>query len=61
VPVNVLIDELKSDEIRKRINSLQNLHVIAQALGTARTRSELLPFLGGQLDFYFDFRWDRGL
>jgi serine/threonine-protein phosphatase 2A regulatory subunit A len=49
IPINVLIDELKSDDIRKRINSVKNLNVIASALGTERTRIELIPFLNGML------------
>lgn len=40
-----MIDDLKSDDIRKRITSVQNLKSIAEALGATRTRAELLPFL----------------
>lgn len=43
--VAVLIDELRSDDQKKRMNSFQNLAVIARALGPERTRNELLPFL----------------
>jgi serine/threonine-protein phosphatase 2A regulatory subunit A len=49
-PITVLIDELKSDEKQKRINSVTNLATIAIALGKERTRSELLPYLLDLLD-----------
>ena len=44
---NQLIDDLKNEDIRKRLNSVQNLNVIASALGPERTRLELIPFLNG--------------
>ncbi len=48
LPFNQLIDDLKNEDIRKRLNSVQNLHVIANALGPERTRLELIPFLNGR-------------
>lgn len=50
VPVNLLIDELKSDDIRKRINSVKNLNLIASTIGPERARNELVPFLQELLD-----------
>lgn len=50
LPVNVLIDDLKHDDIRKRINSVKNLNIIASALGPERTRLELIPFLNELMD-----------
>ena len=47
LPVNTLIDDLKHEDMKKRINSVKNLNVIASALGPERTRLELLPFLNG--------------
>ncbi len=47
LPVNVLLDDLKSDDLRKRVNSVKNLNVIASALGPDRTKSELIPYLSG--------------
>lgn len=44
-PIAVLIDELRAEEQKKRINSIQNLSVISTALGPERTRSELLPYV----------------
>ena len=49
-PVAVLIDELKSDDMKKRINSVKNLSTIAVALGFERTRKELLPYILDLLD-----------
>lgn len=44
-PIAVMIDELKSDEKKKRIESVNNLSTIAVALGMERTRNELLPYI----------------
>jgi len=42
---------LKSEDIRKRLVSVQNLNVIASVLGPERTRLELIPFLNGIIIF----------
>jgi serine/threonine-protein phosphatase 2A regulatory subunit A len=47
LPVNIILDELKHEDIRKRINSVKNIHIIASSLGPERTRTELIPFLTG--------------
>ena len=46
-PISVLIDELKSEDSKRRINSIKNLATIAIALGPDRTRKELILFLNG--------------
>jgi serine/threonine-protein phosphatase 2A regulatory subunit A len=43
----VLLDELKNEDIQLRLNSVRKLHVIAKALGPQRTRDELMPFITG--------------
>ena len=48
-PIAVLIDELKHDDISLRLNAVRRLGTIALALGTERTRDELIPFLDGWL------------
>jgi len=45
-----LIDELKSDEQKKRISSVRSLTTIAIALGQERTRNELLPYILDLMD-----------
>uniref|UniRef100_A0A7S0Y9B7 TOG domain-containing protein n=1 Tax=Polytomella parva TaxID=51329 RepID=A0A7S0Y9B7_9CHLO len=50
LPIAILIDELKSDEPVRRLNSISRLGIIAQALGEERTRNELLPFLADNVD-----------
>ena len=50
LPINILIDELKSEDIRKRVNSLKNLPVIASTIGPDRTKNELVPFINELLD-----------
>lgn len=49
-PISVLIEELKSDDVSIRLNSIRRLSTIALALGDTRTRTELLPFLSDSLD-----------
>jgi serine/threonine-protein phosphatase 2A regulatory subunit A len=44
-PIAVLIDELKADDQKKRIHSVQSIATICIALGPERTRNELLPFI----------------
>eukprot|EP01062_Namystynia_karyoxenos_P056438 TRINITY_DN47403_c0_g1_i1.p1 TRINITY_DN47403_c0_g1~~TRINITY_DN47403_c0_g1_i1.p1 ORF type:complete len:590 (+),score=237.94 TRINITY_DN47403_c0_g1_i1:91-1860(+) len=44
-PIAVLIDELKSEDSAARVKATQQLKVIAEALGFARTREELIPFI----------------
>jgi len=49
-PIAVLIDELKHDDVSLRLNAIRRLSTIALALGPARTRDELLPFLDESID-----------
>jgi len=49
-PVAVLIDELRHDDLRSRLNSIKHLRTIATALGAERTREELVPFLQEIID-----------
>jgi len=46
----VLIDELRSEDISVRLRSLGQIELIAQALGHARSREELLPFIMDMCD-----------
>ncbi|XP_046554169.1 serine/threonine-protein phosphatase 2A 65 kDa regulatory subunit A alpha isoform-like isoform X1 [Haliotis rubra] len=48
-PIAVLIDELRNEDVQLRLNSIKKLSTIALALGVERTRSELIPFLTGDL------------
>jgi hypothetical protein len=47
LPVAILIDELKHDDMTVRLNSVRKLDEIAIALGPQRTRDELIPYLSG--------------
>ena len=49
-PIAELIDELKTDDTQKRLNSIRRLNTIAEALGPERTRDELVPFLTESID-----------
>ena len=43
--IAVLIDELRSEDVTIRLSSLDNIELIAKALGPIRARDELLPFV----------------
>ena len=43
--IAIVIDELKSSNLQKRVGSVRNLGRVAIALGQQRTRQELLPYL----------------
>ncbi|WFD41919.1 protein phosphatase regulatory subunit Paa1 [Malassezia psittaci] len=49
-PIAILIDELKSEDVSLRLNSIQRISTIALALGPERSREELIPFLHNSLD-----------
>jgi len=49
-PVATLVEELKSDDPKRRVNSVKSLSLIANVIGTDRTRSELIPFVNELLD-----------
>ena len=44
-PIAVLIDELRTDDVQIRLRSIEQLSLIATALGPERTRDELVPFI----------------
>lgn len=46
-PVQILVDELKNEDVQVRLTSVRNLSVIAKSLGPERTRDELIPYLEG--------------
>jgi serine/threonine-protein phosphatase 2A regulatory subunit A len=46
----VLIDELRCEDQKKRINAVRSLPTISIALGTERTRNELLAYILELLD-----------
>ncbi|CAK85473.1 unnamed protein product (macronuclear) [Paramecium tetraurelia] len=54
MPINLIIDELKSDDIRKRIHSVKHLDLIASTIGPERTKSELIPFIQGMLKYHLE-------
>ncbi|ODV94657.1 hypothetical protein PACTADRAFT_43876 [Pachysolen tannophilus NRRL Y-2460] len=45
LPIALLMDELKHDDVGSRVQAMKRLDTIALALNPERTRSELLPFL----------------
>ena len=45
-PVALLVEELRDEDMEKRMHSIRSLGHISKALGQKRTRDELLPFLG---------------
>ena len=49
--IGVLIDELKSEDSKRRANSIKSFTTIATAIGPERTRSDLIPFVNGNFAF----------
>lgn len=52
LPIAILIDELRNDDVQVRLNSIRHLDMICAALGSPRTRKELLPYLCGMLPLH---------
>lgn len=44
-PIAVLIDELRGEDQKKRLNSIANFQTICIALGPERCKNELMPFI----------------
>ncbi|VDD75557.1 unnamed protein product [Mesocestoides corti] len=44
-PLAVLVEELRNEDVRLRLNSIQKLSTIALALGYEKTRTQLIPFI----------------
>jgi len=56
-PIAVLIDELRSEDVKRKVNSAKHLFYIANAIGPDRTKNELIPFItSGNLQFFIIFR-----
>lgn len=49
-PIEVLIEELKCEDISRRVLSVKTINTVAIALGPKQTREELLPYLLELLD-----------
>lgn len=47
LPIGKLVDELVSEEPKKRITACENLHEIAKAMGKEKTKAVFVPFLKG--------------
>lgn len=45
LPINVLTEELRNEDVQARLKSITKLSTIALALGSERTRNDLLPFI----------------
>ncbi|EJD47700.1 Ser/Thr protein phosphatase 2A regulatory subunit A [Auricularia subglabra TFB-10046 SS5] len=49
-PIAILMDELKSEDVERRLNAIHRISTIALALGPERARDELIPFLQDSVD-----------
>ena len=45
-----IVDQLLSDNLECKINSIRNLEKISKAIGPTKTQKELIPFLFELLD-----------
>lgn len=50
MPIAILMDELRSEEVQLRLNAIHSIPTIALALGPQRARTELIPFLQDSVD-----------
>lgn len=50
LPITLLADELKHEDIAVRISAIKRIRVVASALGPERCRKELIPFLCQSVD-----------
>jgi hypothetical protein len=41
------LENLKSDDVKRRVNSVSKLKEISHAFGPKKTRDQILPFLNG--------------
>lgn len=48
--IALLVDQLRHDDVHHRVSAVQSVASIASALGTERTREELIPFLAESMD-----------
>lgn len=44
-----LLEDLRNNDSKAKLNAIKNLTVISFALGKERTRNELIPFLIGKI------------
>jgi hypothetical protein len=49
-PLQLLVNELKSEDVQLRLNAIHRVSTIALALGPQRAREELIPFLQDSVD-----------
>lgn len=47
-PMSVLVDTLKSDDIKRRVKVIENLDQFCIVMGPMRTRGEMIPFIKGR-------------
>lgn len=43
-----ILEDLGSEETRKRVNAVKNLNTLAATLGPEKTRSDLISYLEGK-------------
>lgn len=46
--VATILEDLGSEETRKRVNAVKNLSTLAATLGPEKTRSDLISYLEGR-------------
>jgi len=49
VSPTALLEDLRNNDSKAKLNAIKNLNVISFALGKERTRNELIPFLIGKI------------
>jgi len=49
VKITALLEDLKSQDPKCKVEAVKNLHIISQALGKERSRNELIPYVTGNI------------
>jgi hypothetical protein len=45
--IHELLDDLRHDDVERRLHALDEIHIITNALGPEESREKLIPFLSG--------------
>ena len=47
-PLELIMSEMKSDEVSVKVQAMSRLRIVASSMGPANTVSQLIPFVTGQ-------------
>jgi len=50
VKITSLLEDIKSTELKVKVDAIRSLNLISKSLGRERTRNELLPYVTGIIE-----------